>query len=371
MRLPHTVKRKFTPLAALCLFFASFQGLEAREPSLSRPLVLRWLLEEGDLTADSPGFQGETLYVQTSGGAVSSVQSSSGRLQWRADVGGSLSATPVASERAVYVASERVSSDAKKPQGLILALSRVSGITLWSRTLSSPLGSNLLLSGKSLFGATKDGRLFSLDSETGETLWDTQSPYSFSDQLLISGQNLITSTTDGIVASFDHQTGRPSWRYQTRGSVRGAVAVDGSKVFFGSADGYVIALEESAAGFILKWRRRAGTSVVGVTHTAAGLIVVTADNFVQLLSQKRGSRVWKQRMPGRVFARPLTDSENALFATIGGESCIVLSLARGRQVNVLSVGEGNSIVAMPVLTPSALIVPTRTALMAFAQPEAN
>jgi hypothetical protein len=142
-------------------------------------------------------------------------------------------------------------------------------------------------------------------------------------------------------------------------------------VFVGSSDGYVTALEETAAGINFKWRRRVGTSVVGVSSTASGIVVVTADNFVQMLAHKRGSRLWKWRMPGRVFPRPLVESGNALFATLGGEVCIVLSLDRGKQVNFLSVGEGNSIVAMPVLTPSALIVPTRQGLMAFTQPNAD
>ncbi len=76
-------------------------------------------------------------------------------------------------------------------------------------------------------------------------------------------------------------------------------------------------------------------------------------------------------MPGRVWARPLIESRSALFATLGGDACIVLSLDSGKQVNFVSVGEGNDILAMPILTPKALIIPTRRGLMAFGQPDAK
>jgi outer membrane protein assembly factor BamB len=371
MRPLSVIKTKLLLLAALSLFSPVFHGVEARELMLSRPLVLKWFLEKSDLIAVPPGFQGESLYVQTSDGVVTSVQLPGGRLRWRGDVGGTLLTTPVADERAVYVASEPVSGGGNNSQGLLTALSKVSGITVWSRTLTSPLQSNLLLLNNSLFGATKDGLLLSVSAETGETVWSTKFPYHISENILISGQKLILSTPDGTITSFDCRTGRTLWRYQTRDALRGAMAAAGSAVFVGSANGYVTALEESADGVAFRWRRRVGTSVVGVSHTARGLIAVTGDNFVQMLSLKRGTRLWKRGMPGRVFAQPLNDSGNALFATLGGEVCIVLSLDRGRQVNLLSVGEGNSIVAMPVLTQSALIIPTRAGLMAFAPPSAD
>lgn len=364
-------RRKLTLLASLLLVFTTFRVAEGKELSLSRPLVLRWILGQKDLMNASPGFQSESLYLQTADGIITSVRVADGRLVWRGEVGGEFSTVPLADERAIYVASEPGLGAVNRSRGLITALSRASGITVWSRTLTSPIQSNLRLAGGALFYATRDGRLFSLSTETGETLWSTKYPHTFSETLLLSGRKLLLHTAEGLILSFDVQTGKPSWRYRTQDLLKGAIATADGRVYVGGANGYVTALEESAGGVILKWRRRVGTSVVGVSHTARGVVVVTGDNFVQLLSPKRGSRLWKQRMPGRVFAQALTDSENALFATLGGDACIVLSLESGRQVNYVSVGEGNGIVAMPVLTPTALIVPTRTGLLAFGQPEAE
>jgi outer membrane protein assembly factor BamB len=364
---------KWIYLGALCLLLMGVQNLAAEEPplTLSRPLIQKWLFEQGDPSANSPSFQGETLYAESSSGVISAILLRGGQLQWRSDVGGVLSASPVADEQAVYVASESVSGDSKKRQAMVMALSKTSGITIWSRALVSPVQGRLLLQDKAILGASKDGRVYSLDKATGELKWSRQYPFRFSGEWLLNNQRLIIDAADGTIICVDSRTGEQLWRYRTQGSVRVAIAASGSKVFVGTAEGYLTALEETGGGVIVRWRRRVGTSVVGVAHTIQGLVAITGDNFVQLLSHRRGARLWKRRMPGRVWAQPLTESRSALFASLGGDDCIVLSLESGKQVNVVSVGEGNDITAMPILTPKALIIPTRRGLMAFGQPDAN
>lgn len=364
---------KWIYLGAICLLLTGAQTIAAEERplTLSRPLIQRWLFEQRDSSANSPGFQGESLYVESSSGVISSILLRSGELHWRSAVGGVLSAGPVADEQAIYVTSETVSGDLKRPRAMVMALSKTSGITIWSRALVSPVQGRLLLEDKAILGASKDGRIFAYDTATGELKWSRQYPFTFSGELLLNNQKLIMSASDGTIISVDSRTGEQRWRYRTRQSVRVAIAAFGSKVFVGTADGYLTALEETGSGVIIRWQRRVGTSVVGVTHTLQGLVAVTGDNFVQLLSHRRGARLWKRRMPGRVWSQPLIESGSALFASLGGDDCIVLSLENGKQLNVVSVGEGNDITAMPLLTPKALIIPTRRGLLAFGQPDAN
>lgn len=365
--------RKTIYLTAVCLFCAAFQNPKAEELTLrlSRPLVLKWLREQGAPITVPPGSHRDSLYVQSPEGAVTSILLPGGHLQWRSDIGGHLSAGPVADGRAVYVASESVSVDPGKPQGVVAALSNTSGITIWSQTLTSPIQGQLLVLDDALYGATRDGRLVSFNSETGAPGWTTQIHSPFSGNITLANRRLIASTADGVILSFDGRTGKQAWRYRTPDRARSTVVAAGSKVFVGSANGYLTALEETAGGVTFKWRRRVGTSVTGLTHSPQGVIAITGDNFVQLLSHRHGARLWKRRMPGRVLAQPLIDSRSALFATLGGDACIVLSLESGKQVNVISVGEGNQILTTPILTQTALIVPTRKGLMAFGQPDVN
>ncbi len=367
------MKRKQIYLAAVCLFFGAALNLKAVDIplTLSRPLVQRWNFVQVEPTPVTPNFYGESLYLENSAGVVTSVLLTNGQLLWSSDLGGVLSSSMVADERAVYVASESVSVNSTEPQGVITALGKTSGITIWSQTLTSPIQDRLLMREKFIFGATKDGRIYSFNSETGAMAWSQKYPHIFTEGIILNNQNLIVSASDGSIISIDCRTGKQVWRYRTQESLRVTVAAAGARVFVGSANGYVTALEVSANGIIVKWRRRVGTSVMGLAHSLQGVVAITGDNFVQLLAHRQGARLWKRRMPGRVWPRPLIETRTALFATLGGDACIVLSLDSGKQVNFVSVGEGNDILATPVLTPKALIIPTRRGLMAFGQPDAK
>ena len=70
---------------------------------------------------------------------------------------------------------------------------------------------------------------------------------------------------------------------------------------------------------------------------------------------------------------PLVDARNALFAPLGGDACIVLSLRDGKQVNTLPVGEDGNTSATPLVAGNLLLIPTRQGLVAFApsSPDGN
>ena len=135
-------------------------------------------------------------------------------------------------------------------------------------------------------------------------------------------------------------------------------------IFFGSADGYVYAFSEISGRLL--WRRRTGAAVQAVVLTDNGIIATSLDNFVYLLSPRRGELLWKRQLAGRIAALPLTDAQSALFAPLGGDAAVVLSLRDGKQVNTLAVGEDGNTPATSLLVGNLLLIPTRHGLMAFA-----
>ena len=110
-----------------------------------------------------------------------------------------------------------------------------------------------------------------------------------------------------------------------------------------------------------------------VVLTDSGIIVTSLDNFVYLLSPRRGELLWKRQLAGRIAALPLTDNQSALFSPLGGDACIVLSLRDGKQLNTLPVGEEGNTSATPLVVGGLLIIPTRHGLIAFApsSPDSN
>jgi outer membrane protein assembly factor BamB len=338
--------------------------------SLSRPLVMRWSYETRQLTHLAPASFADVLYVPLAGGVMAALRPEDGELVWRSEAGGEFSAAPAADERGVYAGSELSAGghqvEALYTRGVVRALSRTSGVTLWARTLPNPLEGALLIDDGLLFGASTDGRIYALDSGTGAPAWIIKTEHSFRSALSLADGRLYLASEDGYLLAVALKTGAIVRRYRTGGARSAPFSLLGKTLYTGSEDGFVTALREVGGRLETVWRRRAGTSVQTLTSTPGGLLVTSRDNFVYFLSHRSGNRLWKKQLPGRVVGAPLVSSDSALFSTLGGEASVALALADGKQVNTLSLGEGNTVSTPPQLVGPLLIIPTRKGLIAFA-----
>ena len=74
--------------------------------SLSEPLTIGWRYDTPATLNLTPAFDDERVYLPLAEGVVVSLQGATGQLNWRAEMGGELSASPVADNHMVFVASE-------------------------------------------------------------------------------------------------------------------------------------------------------------------------------------------------------------------------------------------------------------------------
>jgi outer membrane protein assembly factor BamB len=356
-------------ILALCLAAVPLGRADGGLPSLSDPLTVRWRYDTERTINLTPAAEGGHVYLPLSSGTLLSLRGEDGQMLWKEEMGGEFSASPLADERGVYVATEtgppQTSAQAPRATGALRAVSRRTGITLWMRTLQSPLRGSLASDQNFLFGAGADGRIYAVRKDCGEIVWMRQLTSAFASRPVLSQGLLYLGGEDGALYALNPESGATLWRYQTRGAVRGQVAVNGEAVYFGSADSYVYSLR--VADGRLRWRARTGAEVQAVAYTARGLIVASLDNYVYLLTTG-GVRVWKRRLAGRIASQPLASEEGALFAPLAGDACVVLDLKDGKQINNLPVGEGNNMAASPVSSGEMLLVTTRLGLLAFAPP---
>jgi eukaryotic-like serine/threonine-protein kinase len=341
--------------------------------AFSSPLTVRWQFDSKNTTSLSPTSNNGHLYLPLTSGEIVSLNVSNGQLLWRTEIGGDFSASPIADERGVYLASRNGdpadSRQILRSTGAIRALSQSTGITLWMRTLHFPIQGGLVSSPTKLFGGSADGRVYAFNKATGEILWVIQHTSAFSSYPTLHNRRLYIGSEDGTLLALDELTGAILWRYRTRGALRGTVAVADNTIFFGSTDGYVYAYSETSRRLL--WRRRTGAAVQAVALTDSGIVVTSLDNFVYLLSPRRGDLIWKRQLAGRIAALPLIDTRSALFAPLGGDACIVLSLRDGKQLNTLPVGEEGNTGATPLVADNLLLIPTRHGLTAFAPSSDN
>lgn len=343
----------------------------ATQIALSQPLTIRWRYDSNLTLNLTPAFDEERIYLPLAGGRIVSLIARDGQLNWKAEMGGELSASPVADDRAVYVASETgpeggPEAGVRRATGTLRALGRDGGVTQWMRTLEKPVQGSLSIHGNKLFAGGSDGRFYAFDKGTGDVVWTINYGGRFNCIPVISNLKVYAGNDDGNLIAIDETTGKLLWRYRTKGPVRGPVAVAHDVVYFGSGDGYLYAV--NAVDGHLLWRKRTGAGVEAVALVDNALLVASLDNFVYRYSLN-GGRVWKRQLPGRISAQPLTAEDGALFTPLSSPAGVVLALRDGRQVNSLPTGEEITTSASPIAVGDAVLLTTEHGFLAFAKPK--
>src|SRR6266550_9225106 len=172
---------------------------------LSQPLTVGWRYNS-DLTLNlTPAFDRDRVYLPLAGGIIISLKAGDGTLNWRSEFGGELSASPVADDRSVYVASEtgKPGSSTRTATGALRALGKEGGVTQWMRTLAMPLQGSLTLANGKLFGGGSDGRLYAFDSNTGEVRWLFDYSGPFNSRPVVTAGRVYAGSEDGNLVVLD------------------------------------------------------------------------------------------------------------------------------------------------------------------------
>jgi len=340
-------------------------AIAAPEILLSQPLTVRWKYQSNVTLNLTPAFDNERIYLPLAGGTIVALKARDGQLLWRSEMGGELSASPVADEAMIYVSSEALSPMQGHVGGALRALGREGGVTQWMTPLVRPLRGSLALNGGKLFAGGIDGRAYAFDKRTGSVLWSIPFGSALNGHPVSTGGRVYFGSEDGTLLALEESTGKLLWRYRTEGAIRGPVAVSNETIFFGSGDSYVYAVTADKGHLI--WRKRTGAGVDAVTLTNQGLLAASLDNFAYFLNNS-GKLIWKRQLPGRIPSRPLTVQEAALFTPLSSSEAVVLALRDGKQVNSLPTGEELTSSAAPIIVGDAVLVTTEHALLAFAPP---
>lgn len=334
---------------------------------LSRPLIQSWVFDTGDTSDLTPAVHENLVFLPLANGTLVALDTNSGALQWRAEIGGDISAAPVSDERGVYIATE-IGAEGKgvapaAATGALRLLGKQSGVTIWVRTLSAPVRTALALNSATVFVCTTDGKLYSIRKTSGEVLWVKSNPSPFSSHPLLFENRMYVGDESGSFTALEQANGRTAWRYRTPGALRAPIATLGGMVFAGSTDSSVYAFSEKTGR--LRWRARTGGAVQSVVATQGCVLAVSLDNFVYCLSPRSGRKIWKRQLSGRVLSRPLTAEDGVLLAPVSGDECVVLNLEDGKKINSVPVGEDNNTGASPVRAGGLLLLTTRKGLVAY------
>jgi outer membrane protein assembly factor BamB len=354
-----------TAAALLALFSLAF--VQARgQISLSKPLSVKWQYDSGETLGLSPTVFKEAIILPLSGGRLVSLRLQDGRLNWTAELGGEITASPASDERYVYAASAPQAETGIDPGHTVLrAVGINTGVTAWARPLPSILIGELASSDSTIFARGADGRLYAVRKRDGQTLWESRNERAYTRFSLARGGRIYAGGSDGGVYCIEQSSGKVVRRYQVGGPVNVAPVVYGQTLFVASTDNYVYAVSLEAGRRL--WRRRTGGNTQSLVTAQGGLLLTSLDNFAYLFDARDGGLVWKRQLGSRVAAPPATTVREALFAPLAGDECVVLDLESGRKTNGIFVGDDNNTSAAPLVVGPFLFITTRKGLLALTE----
>ncbi len=221
--------------------------------------------------------------------------------------------TPVSCGRSLYLL---------RNDGVLIKMSRRTGVGVWKRKLgalaaSSPACSNnrifvsIMQRGKGI----KAGKVVAVDAEYGRTLWTHNLRDRTESSPLLFRDRVYFGTEGGNVYSLRTKDGAQRWRTSTEGKVKGAVAMSGGKLFVGDYSGRIYAFRRTDGKILWVKRPKAGGlslragSFYSTPAIAFGrLYIGSTDGGVYSLSTKDGKTAWRAKTGNYVYGSPAVGS---------------------------------------------------------------
>ncbi len=271
-----------------------------------------------------PGAGSGMVVLGSTKGWVIALEGASGKELWRTRVNSELLSAPAVSDRVVVMRSV---------DGHLHGFNATNGKELWSVEQQVP---RLSLRGTAIPVIAKEvavsgfdnGKVMAVSLVTGDTLWDTAlaSPHGRTelDRLVdidsavsVIGDNVFAAGFQGRTAMIALDSGQIWWAHDM--SSYHGLGADGENLFVTQSDGVVVALRQRDGSEI--WRneklKRRGLSTPAVTTTA--VVVADYQGYLHWLDKATGELVARQRIAKfRVTNPPIAVKDTVVVLTDSG-----------------------------------------------------
>lgn len=191
----------------------------------------------------TPAVTDDTVYVGSYDMHVYAIDSATGELHWAHDLGGLIRSSPTVWKDTVYIgvgchnlacapfAEEAGVSGA----GSIYALDTESGEMNWRYDIGNEVVSTPAMDGGTVYVGASDETLYALDATSGDREWTYEAGDMIWSSPALAFGTVYFTDWNGIVYAVDADTGTEQWFTDTVSNyISGSVAVDGDAVYVGN-----------------------------------------------------------------------------------------------------------------------------------------
>lgn len=303
-------------------------------------------------------------------GVLLAISKYTGRTLWSRRLGVLSASSPAVTSRAVYATVLKRGGGSQN--GRVSAVNSANGRIIWSRNLPSPTESSPMLDGGRLFIGSQDGTVYALSEHDGRLLWTYRAAGAVKASPTARDGRLYFGDYGGQVQAVDERSGHRAWASGSGGAVFGSgqfyatAAVVYGRVYVGNTDGRVYAYD--AASGRLDWAKQTGAYVYSspAVADAPGLgptiYAGSYDGNFYALDARSGRVRWTYAAGGRISGSATVVGRTVYFADLGRRQTIGLGISTGRKVFQLNTGSFD-----PVISDGArLFVTGYTTLYSYA-----
>lgn len=201
--------------------------------------------------------------------------------------------------------------------GMLLALERTEGETVWSFQADRRLTASASYSDGRIFQPADRGTLYVLSGDDGELLYEVglDGPIV---NVVAAIERVFVNDVNGSVYALDPKDGAVLWKTSLGSPLWGAPTVAHGFVYVGHSDGELVALDQATGTQM--WRYHAG-EVIKASPLAFGkyLVAGTLRGNVLSLDAATGQLVDSIRVKGAIECAPITDGGRLIVVTQSGE----------------------------------------------------
>jgi outer membrane protein assembly factor BamB len=313
---------------------------------LRPPFRQLWVHYGSSLLEFPPVLFGERLFQLSDDGVLHAIDKHSGHTLWQRHLGALSASSPAVDGHTVYATVLKRTPGTSA--GRVVALDAATGAIRWSRDLPSESESSPLLDRGRLYFGSQNGTVYALNAGNGSVVWAYRAAGAVKASPTLKNGVLYFGDYSGQVQAISEQTGRRLWRSGSEGALLGSgtfystAAVVYGRVFLGNTDGRFYAYDASSGR--LDWAYQTGAYVYSSPAVANApalgptIYFGSYDGTFYALNARSGHVEWSYDAHGRISGSPTIIGKIVYFADLGTRTTYGLGISTGRVAFKMSPG---------------------------------
>lgn len=333
--------------------------------------------EDDNILSVTPASDNKEEYFSVlKGGKVAKTRLTTNTTLWMSELGGEIVTDLIFDDGKIFFITKKNDTDFQKENNLgrqasnyiLWSLNSETGLTERQLPLTSEKALFLESYRHKLFLINKDGNITSLTNDL-QRITTIDLAHKVISAAAFFENRIYIGTEDNLILVISADNLEVVSKIPTLQSPASVLEVTKDKLFWGEKKGYVNFFDTKNNKLV--WSVRYGGEISSLDVASDGILVSSLDNFVYKISLQNGKRIWKRRLTGRVFAKPLILNNFALFVTVVDNNAVILDLKDGKVVNQLSLDENSPILSKPAVLHKLLMFVTNRGLFGFAEATAD